>query len=322
MTAFFYASLSLLLLVSATTARAGVAEGIKTLEGGDIAGAVKEFQEAYEAGDADGAFYIGRLFEMGLGTDKDMRRAAELYAAAVSKKSAKAENRLGLMYLKGELVIQDYARATELICAAAAAGDPNGQFNCGLIYSEGKAVGQDWAKAIDYWQKAAAQHSVAALNYLGLAHREGNGVDADRNRAVSYFRRTAAAGNPMGLYELARAYSEGVGVDADPIMAHAYARSRGRPRPRRGSIPARRAWRAVETGGTQEGARHRARLESASDRPNRRVAGHVGYNVPDRPGAPCRNASLLVGRGSIGLARLEGRVPGGCPGLMPDVRRT
>lgn len=212
-----------LLAVSAAGAEASVAEGLKLLEAGKIADSVKTLQAAYESGDPDGAFYLGRLFEMGIGTDKDMQRAAALYTVAAAKKSVKAENRLGLMYLNGEVVLQDYKRAGELICAAADAGDANGQFNCGLLHSEGKGFAKDMSAAIAYWQKAADQNHVAAINFLGQTYLKGTDVTPDAAKALGYFRRTGDAGNPMGLMELARAYSEGKGMAADLVKAHAYA---------------------------------------------------------------------------------------------------
>lgn len=200
--------------------QADVAKGIATLEAGDVKGAVATFLAAFEA---DGAFYLGRLFEMGLGTDKDMRRGAELYAAAVSRGSALAQNRLGLMYVNGEVLLQDYKLASQLICAAADQGDANGQFNCGLLYSEGKAVRQDPARAVAYWQKAASAHHVAAINYLGQAYQTGTGIGQDVRAAFEQFSKTAKAGNPMGLHELAKAYATGTGVEQDLVKAHGHA---------------------------------------------------------------------------------------------------
>ena len=201
-----------------------VKQAIKTLELGKVQEAVKEFQAAFEAGNGDGAFYIGRLFEMGLGVDKDMTRATQLYAAAVSKNSALAQNRLGLMHLSGESVLQDYKRAAELICASADQNDQNGAFNCGLLYSEGKGVDKDPKKAVTYWVKAAKANHVAALNYLGQAYLDGTGVDKDPVKAIKYFNKTAQAGNAMGLYEIAKAYKAGYGgMKIDKVKAHAYA---------------------------------------------------------------------------------------------------
>uniref|UniRef100_A0A7C1T334 Sel1 repeat family protein n=1 Tax=Agrobacterium albertimagni TaxID=147266 RepID=A0A7C1T334_9HYPH len=202
---------------------ADVAKGIGLLEQGDIQGSVKEFQAAFEASEPDGAFYIGRLFELGLGTELDMGRAVELYAAAASRGSALARNRLGLMHLNGEFVLQDYGRAAELICAAADQGDANGQFNCGLLYLEGKGVERNAGQAVTLWKEAAGSRHVAAINFLGQAYRDGTGVDRDEALAFAQFSITASAGNPLGLYEVAKASARGLGTGKDPVKAHAYA---------------------------------------------------------------------------------------------------
>jgi uncharacterized protein len=212
-----------LLSLTGSLAFAGTSDGLRLLEAGDVQGSVKEFQAAFEAGDADGAFYIGRLFELGLGTEQDMRRAAELYAVAAGKDSALAQNRLGLMHLNGEFVLQDYARAADLICAAAKQGDANGAFNCGLLFSEGKGVTKDAARAVSWWQKAAEANNVAAINFLGQAYRDGVGVAQDDAAAFAHFSITAEAGNPMGLYEVAKASATGTGTGKDPVKAYAYA---------------------------------------------------------------------------------------------------
>jgi TPR repeat protein len=207
----------------ACAAYADVPAGIAALEAGNVSGAVEEFQAGFDDGDADGAFFIGRLFEMGLGTERDMRRAVELYSVAADQGSALAQNRLGLMYLNGELVLQDYQRAGELICAAAETGDANSAFNCGLLFADGQGVDQDAAKAVSYWQQAAEQNHVAAINYLGQAYRDGAGVTQSYETAFDNFSRTGGAGNPLGLFELAKAYQSGNGVERNLIKAHGYA---------------------------------------------------------------------------------------------------
>lgn len=215
--------MSVVTAMSLSPAHAGIEEGIALLDAGDVQAAVKEFQTSFDAGHGDGAFYIGRLFELGLGTDQDIARSAQLYAAAAAQGSALAQNRLGLMHLNGETVLQDFSRAAELICGAAEQGDVNGQFNCGLLYSEGKGVAADPAKAIELWSGAAEQGNVAAINYIAQAYRDGQGVEADASKAFEHFSKVGDAGNPLGLFEMAKAYELGQGVAPDLIKAHAHA---------------------------------------------------------------------------------------------------
>ena len=73
--ALFTLSVSTALIVTTPPAFADVSDGLAALDAGDIASAASRFQDGFAAGDADGAFYLGRLFEFGLGTDADITRA-------------------------------------------------------------------------------------------------------------------------------------------------------------------------------------------------------------------------------------------------------
>lgn len=204
-------------------ASANIEAGIAALEQNDAEAAAREFQASFEGGDPDGAFYLGRMFELGLGTEPSLQRAAELYQVAANQESALAMNRLGLMYFDGDVVIRDYARGAELICGAADKGEINAQFSCGAIYSEGKGLPQDEAKALDYWQKASDQGHIGSTNFLGQAYKIGKGVNVDPAKAFEYFSITADLGNAMGLFEVALALEGGIGTEVDKIQAYTYA---------------------------------------------------------------------------------------------------
>lgn len=104
---------------AANVAFADTKAGVAALEAGDVEKAAKEFQTSYDSGDADGAFYLGRMFEMGLGTEVNIPQAVALFQASADKGSALAINRLGLMYLDGQGVIRDYQKGAEMVCKAA-----------------------------------------------------------------------------------------------------------------------------------------------------------------------------------------------------------
>ncbi len=203
----------------ATGAFADVETGLGALDTGDVATAASEFQSAFEAGEGDGAFYLGRLFEFGLGTQADMSRAANLYAAGAEIGSVLAMNRLGLLYLEGTTLLRDYPEAARLFCASADAGDAAGQLNCALMVNEGRGVEANAARAVAYFEQAADQGNMAAKNLLGQILATGDGVPADVERARALFTETANAGNAMGLFELAKLYV----AAGDLVQGYAYA---------------------------------------------------------------------------------------------------
>lgn len=210
---FFTTSFSILL--STQSGLADVTAGVDFLNAGDVSAAAEEFAQAYEAGDPEGAFYLGRLFELGLGTDQDEMRAANLYSAAAEAGSAKAQARLGLMYHEGRVLLRDYSEGTRLICAAADAGDPDGLLNCGIAYQLGRGVELDLDKAKALWEQSAAKDNVLALNVLGQTALDAG----DLAGAVENFKRAADLGNAGGMYE----YSKLLSVGSEPNMIEAYA---------------------------------------------------------------------------------------------------
>ena len=200
-----------------TASYADVAAGIDFLNAGDVSAAAEEFAASYEAGEPEGAFYLGRLFELGLGTEKDEMRAANLYSAAADAGSAKAQARLGLMYHEGRVLLRDYVEGTRLLCAAADAGDADGLLNCGMAYQLGRGVAVDQDKATELWKQSAAQNNVLAINVLGQTALD----NGDLSGAVGYFKQAADLGNAGGMYEYAKLLS--VGANPDMVQAYAYA---------------------------------------------------------------------------------------------------
>ncbi|WP_235227299.1 tetratricopeptide repeat protein [Octadecabacter dasysiphoniae] len=178
---------------------ADVSEGVALLEDGDVAAAASSFAQAYEDGDAEGAFYLARLFELGLGTEPDPQRAANLYAAAAELGSQRGQLRLGLMYHEGRVLLRDYVEGTRLICEAADAGLAEAQLNCGLSYQAGRGVDAAPARAREYWELSAAQGNIAALNVLGQSALSDGDVDIAQTR----FETAAEAGNPVAMLSLA-----------------------------------------------------------------------------------------------------------------------
>lgn len=210
-------------LFSVGTASADVSTGLEQLTSQNFEEAVSSFKTAFENGDGDGAFYLGRMVEMGLGIDADPKRAAVIYAAAIEKNSALAMNRLGIMHLAGDGILQDYVRAAELICRSADLGNSDAQFNCANLYLQGKGVALDNAKAVELLTKASEADHVAAMNFLGLAYLNGQGTEMDREKARALFVRTAEFGNAMGLYQLGLLHiNVAEGEEADLVQAHAY----------------------------------------------------------------------------------------------------
>ena len=142
---------------------------------------------AYDAGDFQKAFKIwwelrfedlaamrnlGMMLRKGVGTEKDPKKAEEIYLRAAEVGMPTAQADLADMYIKGELGDPDLSAALPLLARAAAANHPGAQFQLGEFYETGAPplVPQDLEKARELY--AAAAHSgmpeaIARSQFLG-----------------------------------------------------------------------------------------------------------------------------------------------------------
>ncbi|MBB6521094.1 tetratricopeptide repeat protein [Pseudoteredinibacter isoporae] len=185
-------------------------DALKQLESQKFEEAAKALSSSFEAGDGDAAFYLGRMFELGLGTKADIKRAAGLYQLAADKNSALGQNRLALVYIRGEAgVLQDYSQALEILKKAAATGNADAQFNYATMFEKGWGLKPNMKEAVTWFTKAAEQQHIGAQNKLALAYRDGSGIKEDQKQALRWFSEAAAQNNPLALYEMANAFEEG-----------------------------------------------------------------------------------------------------------------
>ncbi len=201
---------------------ANLEAGVAALNAGEYQIAAEKFSEGFKAGDVDGAFYLGRMLELGIGGAPDLKAAIGLYIAGSAKGSGPAKNRLGVLHIQGAGVLQDYAEGAKLVCASADLGDVNGAYNCASLLLEGKGVEQDEVAAYVWFKKASDQGHLGAKNEYANALIEGKFVEQDVKAAVELLQQTAASGNPVGLYALGQAFAAGLGVDQNLIKAHSY----------------------------------------------------------------------------------------------------
>jgi uncharacterized protein len=207
----------------ATSATQSTKDGLDLLDKNEFKKAFEIFDANFKKGEGDAGFYMGRMIELGVGTPANPQAATAIYKAAAEKNSAKALNRVGLLYFRGEAgTLQNFKEAQKNLCKSADIGDKDGQFNCAELYSEGKGVDKNAKKAVEYYEKAALQNHIGALNILGIKYRDGLDVAKDAGKARSYFEKSGSRGNPVGLFELGQMFEQGVSTAKDISKAHLY----------------------------------------------------------------------------------------------------
>ena len=111
------------MLVPSLSWGADFEKGSTAYSQGDYATAIKEWTPLAEQGVAPAQFYLGNMYDIGLGVVQNYQTAVKWYTLAAEQGNAKAQNALGVMYDNGNGVLQDNIYAHMWFNIAASSGD-------------------------------------------------------------------------------------------------------------------------------------------------------------------------------------------------------
>ena len=158
----------------ACSARAALSDGVLAYQYKQYPTALAEFTYLAEEGNPAAAYYLGKLYQEGLGTPQNLAKARHLFQAADSGYYFPATAELGKMLLKGSpQVPAEPQRGIALLKKAAYAGEADAAFELGQIYAAGNAVEQNLNYAYGYYLKAALQGDMKAQYMLAKLYMEG-----------------------------------------------------------------------------------------------------------------------------------------------------
>ena len=162
-------------------------EGYTAYNQGDYERAVSSLTAAYELGDTNAAYCLGRLHAHGRGTKKDAKRAFEYYSISAANGEMRAICELGGLYYDGRGVDRDFKKAYECFLSAAEMGDSKAQFWVAMMFARGDGTPKNYAMAFNWYQRAANQKRSVAYFELGKAFENGRGTEADNVQAYMWY---------------------------------------------------------------------------------------------------------------------------------------
>ena len=113
---------SICALYFAPSSKAGYDEGIQAIVNENYAVALTEFEELAESGDRAGQYWLGIMYDYGVGVPQNYVEAMKWYELAANQGSAGAKIQLGDTYFFGKGTPQDDVRAHMWYNLAAAQG--------------------------------------------------------------------------------------------------------------------------------------------------------------------------------------------------------
>ena len=167
------------------------------------------YEMAAKQGDSVAINNLGSLYYSGIGTQKNMTKAAELFAQAADKGNEESALNLAFLYLSGNGVAQDNRKAMDYFVQAGQQGNLAAQFMLGYAYYRGFIVPQDYKRAFALMRKAAKAGYDDAQLFTGLMYLTGDGITKNYGNAVTYLGHAFLQGNINATVHLANIFAEG-----------------------------------------------------------------------------------------------------------------
>lgn len=201
----------------------------------NVAAGLKLVREYAEIGYPWAHYYLGRMYEEGVGVPVDNDAAYWAYYAAADAVSAvvpgsvgkpsgsvEAAKRLGLAYWGGDLLGRKVSDtfALQYLAAPLMVGDAKVNFLYGEASEKGThGFSYDMMLATKYYTVAAEQgrglFETSAAARLARMYADGEGMPQDFTKSVQWARKAADDGETLGMMLLAYEYRAGTGVGKD-----------------------------------------------------------------------------------------------------------
>lgn len=143
----------------------------------DYETARKEFTLVAKNGHKEAQYYLGEIYEGGVGVPADYERAFDWYEQAARQQHAQAQSRLATLYLTGRGVDQDDTDAFDWYLHSAENGYPLAQYEVGMMYSRGQGVPLNRIKAYKWLTIAASYGDPEAMAVRGRVSGDMSPVD-------------------------------------------------------------------------------------------------------------------------------------------------
>ena len=217
-----------LVLLFGAACHAYAGAGIDAYNRGDWDRAWRALESQAQGGDAFAQYYIGKMYQGGLGRPADAARALYWYTQAAAK--GHTEARAALSSLRDSSAASPSSGAPSrvisnapcapgrlmLLGARADEGDAESALELGLL-QESSACGEpDYNLAARYYKKAAEKNLPQAQNNLGALYYEGKGVEQDYAAAQRLYGQAAEAGHAVAQYNLALMIGQGRAGEPNP----------------------------------------------------------------------------------------------------------
>ncbi|MEN8118097.1 MAG: T9SS type A sorting domain-containing protein [Bacteroidota bacterium] len=169
-----------------------VTEGVNYLSGAkgyekDYELAFSLFEQAALENEPIAQFFLGKMFEQGLGVEKNLQKAIKYFQISADNDNNASLLELGKVYKNGNGVKQNFKNAVRYFKKSSDKNSSKGQYAMGYMYFKGLGTDQDYNKAFHLFSKGEKDDFAPSLFMLGICYENGYYVETDFDKAVKYY---------------------------------------------------------------------------------------------------------------------------------------
>ncbi|RHZ88356.1 hypothetical protein Glove_23g178 [Diversispora epigaea] len=174
-----------------------------------------------------GTMFLADIHLNGLGIEKDMKKAYQIYSKLANEGSFIALTEVARYYQNGFGVEKNQEKAFELFLKYAERGCPISQNAVSYCYIDGNGTPKNDAKGFQWCMKSALAGNIFAIweaaekgeptaQYnIGKHYEKGYGVNENQVKAFEQYKKAAEYNDIHGLYKVGKFFYEGRGTKRD-----------------------------------------------------------------------------------------------------------
>lgn len=204
-----------------TAAFAGLNQAIVAYDSGQYPKAMEEFSYLADEGDGTALYYMGHIYEKGLGVEADKEKALDFYKRADTAGHEGATATLARLIMENPDIQDNTAIGLELLKKTAYNGNADALYELGELYTKGDKVEKEYTYAFGYYLMAALKGDKRAQHKLSFAYLHGRGTPQDFENGIKWLQRSANQGYVLAQKDLADLQSSDPRL-ANPADAYAW----------------------------------------------------------------------------------------------------
>ncbi len=186
---------------------------------------------AYNKNDSQSQYQLGVMYEHGLGVERDMSQAIELYEQSVRNGNSNAQLRMGMLYMMGVC----YSVTSSIQQQSPECGSSNGSttesiesISSGSMASDVQTDGQIDGESLNtlsttlLMSNTLSPSPTTTLPSIPCMITEERRIERDVVKAIELFRLSANQHDPIAQFNLGLAYLNGDGIERDVVKAKEY----------------------------------------------------------------------------------------------------